>query len=280
MSGPNHNSGGNFSFSPNISEVKGELQGTSPQERLDLLESKLPDLSEINANEPGEGYRNFALLSEVYSKNKLENELLNSASKVIHFEYVYETTDIVKNIHEGELVDVETLTAHIVDIYWVGNIILFAGSSEDAAKARNRLQSELVGELRIQKVSFSTDILNKILEDKYGERVLNEKDPKITDIRSLTAQGKENVSQLSIHGGKGLPTYKKYLEDASRVTQMIANFNYLNYSILASISESNIHIYTISPDDNIGNDEKLLISILFSVSFIQDFYESNQRLIK
>lgn len=275
MSETNQNTGGNFSFSPYVSEVKGELQGTDPQERLELIETKLPDLSDINANEPGEGYRNFELLSEAYSGNQLMNYLLESASRVLHFEYIYEKSETVQSIHEGELVNVETLTAHLVDVYWFGDIMLFSGRSEDTSKARNRLQSELVGELRIEKVSFSTEILNDVLEDKYSNTLGNDKKPEITDIRSLTAKGNENVSQVSIHGGERLQTYKKYLEDASKITQMIATFRYLDYSILANISETTIHIYTISPSESLENKENLLVSVLFSVEFIRTFRNSN-----
>jgi hypothetical protein len=240
----------------------------------------LPDLSDINANEPGEGYRNFELLSESNTDSQLANHLLESASKVLHFEYVYEQAETVKNIHEGELVDVETLTAHLVDVYWLGDIILFSGRSEDTSKAKNRLQSELVGELRIEKVSFSTEILNEILDQKYTKRFNNEKNLEIIDIRSLTAKGNENVSQVSVHGGKEHQTYKKYLEDTSKVTQMIATFRYIDYSILASISESTIHIYSITSSKSIGNNEKLLVSVLFTVAFIRNFRDSNPRIVK
>ncbi|AXR78497.1 hypothetical protein [Natrarchaeobaculum sulfurireducens] len=280
MSETNQNTGGNFSFTPYISEVKGELQGTETQERLELIETKLPGLSDINANEPGEGYRNFKLLSESHSESQLTNHLLKSASKVIHFEYIYEKPEIIQNIHEGELVNVETLTAHLVDIYWFGDIMLLSGRSEDTSKARNRLQSELVGELRIKKVSFSTEVLNNILSGKYDQGLLNEKKPEITDIRSLTAKGNENVSQVSIHGGKKIKTYEKYLEDTSKVTQMIANFKYFDYLILANISETNIHVYSVTPSESLDNKEKLLVSVLFSVAFLTSFHSSRSRLAK
>ena len=279
MSETNQNKGGNFSFSPYVSEVKGELQETDPQERLELIETKLPDLSDINANEPGEGYRNFKLLSEAYSENLPTNSLQESASKIIHFEYIYEKPETFKTIHEGELVNVESLYAHLVDVYWFGDIILLSGRSEGISKARNRLQSELVGELRIEKVSFSAEILNKILEDKFSENFVNKQKPEITDIRSLTAKGNENVSQVSIHGGKGLHTYQKYLEDTSKVTQMIATFRYLDYSILANISESTIHIYTVNPSKSFENEGKL-VSVLFSVAFVRTFRNSASRSIK
>ncbi|MFC6727388.1 hypothetical protein ACFQDG_01870 [Natronoarchaeum mannanilyticum] len=280
MSKANQNTGGNFSFSPYVSEVKGELQETDPQERCKVIENKLPDLSDINANEPGEGYRNFELLSDSYSEGQLTRYLLNSASKVVHFEYIYEKSENVKSIHKGELVDVETLTARLVDVYWFDNIMLFSGRSEDISKARNKLQSELVGELRIEKVSFPTEILNEVLDNRHSDRHLNEKTPRIIDIRSLTAKGNEDVSQISIHGGKGIQTYTKYLEDASKVTQMIATFEYLNYTLLANISESTIHIYTINPSDSLNNKEKLLVSILFSSSFIRNFNNSKPGALK
>jgi len=276
MADANQNTDGNFSFSPYISELKGELQGTNPQDRLELIEAKLPDLSDSNPNEPGEGYRNFELLSEAYSENKLANHLLSSTSDVLHFEYIYEERKTTQTIVEGELVDVETLTARLVDIYWIGNIMLFSGKSEDTSKTRNRLQSELVGELRIEKVSFSTEILNEILDNKHDE-LLNKKKPEITDIRSLTAKGNEDVSQVSIHGGKGLHTYKKYLEDTSKITQMIASFRYLDHSILASISESTIHIYKIKPTENLEDEQNLLVGILFSVAFIRTFSNTKPR---
>jgi len=277
MSKSDQSTGGNFSFSPYVSEVKGELQKTDPQEQLEVIEAKLPGLSDTNANEPGEGYRNFELLSETHPTRQLVEHSHSSESDILHFEYIYEKTENVKSIHKGNLVNVERLTAEFVDIYWFGDIMLFSGQSESTSKAKNRLQSELVGELRLEKVSFPTEILNGILEDKFSNEFINEENPEIIDIRSLTAKGNENVSQVSIHGGQGLQTYKKYLEDTSKITQMIATFEYIDYSILASISEPTIHIYSISSSEKLENKEKLLISILFSTAFIRTFRSSYPR---
>lgn len=224
---------------------------------LDWLQQELPKYKQGSPESPGEGYTEFEIIKNPDITN---NSFRNEVRQFTRFRYRQEEYQEEEGYVDGEFREVYTREINSVDIFWVDKILFFQGTHQNVAAAKNRLQTNLLENLRIKAVDLNPGYYRRLQDFpiKYVDNLTME------ETRSMSVKGTEDVSQVRLYGRDTSDTYDKYVPENGKVSYFMGYFSFYDYRILADISEKIIHIRSLSnPHRPIGDRERLFVIFSF-----------------
>ena len=254
------------SFTPALVELRGELSEGYIENKLQVLENTLPTYERGSPGSPGSGFHKFRTFSRKDLELHYESHTLGQQDTIGFFRYRSENYGQDLVYLEDEFRDAYVVEFDLVDIFWMGSIMIFQGDRGPVNSVIRVLQREIMDEIKIERIDLNPEIFFNF--DEFGSS---------TGLRSgqslsASAEGiSTEVSKAQITGD--LPATD--FSERGKITHVFNRFEYLDYEILAHITKDRINVQSIKTaetDQNISKKSNVFISI----ELINELLEFNQ----
>lgn len=253
-------------FIPTLVEVRGELSHGDVGDKIGVLENLLPQYERGDPEEPGSGFQRFRVIPSEGSERDHRTRIPIYQDPIGSFRHRSENYKEELVYLDGEFEEGHVAEFGLVDVFWIGPIMIFQGDRGSANSVIRRLQREVMNEIKIERVPLDPEVFYAFEETSPG-----------TDLRpresiSVSAEGiSTEIEQARISGD----IHDTEFTERGKITHVFKKFEYLDCEILSHITEDRITVQSISPietDQEINQKDILLISI----KFINDLLDINQ----
>lgn len=253
-------------FIPALVELRGELSKGEIEKKIEVLENKLPTYERGSPEAPESGFQRFRILpSEEFGRNQRIRVPIHqdSIGSFRHRSESYREDLIYLDgiFKEGHVVEFD-----LVDVFWMGPVMIFQGDRGHANSVIRSLQREVMNEIKIERIELDPEIFYAFAEISSGTNVRS------GESISVSAEGiSTEIEQARISGD--LPATD--FAERGKITHVFKRFEYLDYEILAHITEDRITVQSVKP---IETDQEISqeVILLSSLGFINELLDVNQ----
>lgn len=253
-------------FIPTLVDLRGELSQGGVENKINILENILPQYKRGSPEAPENGFQRFRIIANEDFGQDQRTRFLVRPGSIGSFRHRSENyrEDLIYS--EGEFKQGYIVEFDLVDVFWMGPVMIFQGDRGPTNSVIRSLQREVMEEIKIERIELDPEIFYGFNQISSGTKL------RPGETVSISAEGISTEIEQARISGDVLDTD---FAEQGKITHVFKRFEYLDFEILAHITEDRITVQSVKP---IEADLELSqeVILLSSIGFINELLDFNQ----